>query len=223
MRIILLGPPGSGKGTQGERIQRKYGFQKISTGDLLRESVRSGTPLGKKAEAGMNKGRLVSDDIVIGIIKERIFRSDCRKGHVLDGFPRNISQAKELEKMDAGCDEIVIDIYLSDQLIMERLGKRRVCSECGSIYNLSVDALRIEGKCDVCRGEVIQRDDDKLETIKERLRVYHIQTKPLIDYYKNKKVYHVINGERKIDTVFSEICSILDKKIGEARKTEVAL
>ena len=222
MRVILLGPPGGGKGTQGELIEKKYGFPKISTGDLLRREVQEKTPLGEMARAKMNQGELVSDDIVIEMIKQRVFQSDYKRGYVLDGFPRNIIQARRLEDIEENRPEIVIDIYLSEQVLIQRLSARRVCSGCGAIYNLLARNPKKEGTCDVCGSELIQREDDTPDVIKERLKVYHEQTEALIDYYSRKKVYFRIDGEGKIESISKNIYSILDREIAKSREMEAA-
>jgi len=213
MRVILLGPPGSGKGTQGDLLGKKYSYPKISTGDILRLEVKEGTPLGKEAKAAMDRGELVSDDIVVEMVKKRILRPDCRKGYVLDGFPRNVSQAQRLEEMEGNRAEIVMDISLTEKALISRLSARRVCFRCGAVYNLLARHPKKDGLCDVCQSKLIQRQDDRPGVIKERLRVYHRQTEPLIGYYKEKKIYHRIDGEGKIETIFDEISSILDRKI----------
>jgi adenylate kinase len=210
MRTILLGPPGSGKGTQGERIEKKYGLPKISTGDLLRHEVEKGTSLGKKAEATMNRGELVSDDLIIALVRKRIFVPDCQKGYVMDGFPRNVYQAQALEKLDRRHRDVVFDIQLKDQTLIERLSGRRICSSCEAIYNLAVRSPEVKGLCDACGGNLIQRKDDSPRVVRDRLKVYEEQTKPLIEYYKKKKIYHSIHGEGNIESIFENICSILD-------------
>jgi adenylate kinase len=216
MRIILLGPPGSGKGTQGELIEKKYGFPKISTGDLLRREVQEKTPLGGMAEAKMNKGELVSDEIVIEMIKHRILQPDCKRGYILDGFPRNVVQARRLEDIGEKRREIVIDIHLSEQALIQRLSARRICSNCGAIYNLLIRKPRKEGRCDVCGSELIQRKDDDPEVIKERLRVYQEQAEALIDYYSKKNVYFRIDGEGKSEAISKNIYSVLDREIAKS-------
>lgn len=223
MRIILFGPPGSGKGTQGELIQGKYGFPKISTGDLLRQEVAEGTPLGRKAVAQMRKGGLVKDELVVEMMKERISKDDCRLGYVLDGFPRNISQARELEDADGQRKEIVIDIQLPEKIIVERLLDRRVCPECESIFNLSLTKPEREGICDHCGTELIRRDDDTREIIEERLKVYHQQTEPLVGYYREKSTYRRVDGSEEIQAVFRRIYALLKAEMAnhsekEARK-----
>lgn len=222
MRVILLGPPGGGKGTQGELIEKKYGFPKISTGDLLRREVQEKTTLGEMAKAKMNQGELVNDDIVIEMIKHKIFQPDCKRGYILDGFPRNVGQARRLEEIEEKRQEIVIDIHLSEQALIQRLSARRICSSCGAIYNLLACNPRKEGTCDICGLELIQREDDVPEVIKERLKVYHEQTEALIDYYSRKKIYFRIDGEGKIETISKNIYSILDREIAKSRVMEAA-
>lgn len=220
MRIILLGPPGSGKGTQGDLIEEKYGFPKISTGDLLREAVQQGTTLGRKAEAFMNQGKLVRDDIVVAMIQERINRPDCQTGYVLDGFPRNLTQAHALEEIDGATSEIVIDIQLDEQDLVARLQARRICSRCQTIYNLQVRRARHKGICDVCGGELIQREDDRPDVIRKRLRVYHQKTERLVDYYGRKNVYNCVDGRGGVEAVFRRIIIILEGKLSQLPKGE---
>lgn len=222
MRVILLGPPGGGKGTQGELIEKKYRFPKISTGDLLRREVQEKTTLGEMAKAEMNQGELVKDGIVIEMIKHKIFQPDCKRGYILDGFPRNVGQARRLEEIEEKRQEIVIDIHLSEQTLIKRLSARRICSSCGAIYNLLARNPRKKGTCDICGSELIQREDDVPEVIKERLKVYHEQTEALIDYYSRKKVYFRIDGEGKIETISKNIYSILDREIAKSRVMEAA-
>ncbi len=221
MRIILLGSPGSGKGTQADLIHKKYGFPKISTGDLLRQSVKERTPFGRKAESFMNRGELVSDAIVIGIVNERISKDDCKKGYVLDGFPRNIPQASELERMEPFRREIAIYIHLADQAIIDRLIMRRICSDCGKIYNIHQNKPNEENECDACHGPLIQREDDIPEVIEERLRVYHEKTEALLEYYRTKKVFHRIDGDGKIKEIFDQVCSVLNSELSRPDSMEV--
>ena len=220
MRIILLGPPGSGKGTQGDLIEQKYGFPKISTGDLLREAVQEKTPLGKKAEAAMNRGDLVNDEIVMQMVEARLAREDCQKGYTLDGFPRNIPQAHMLEGIADQRDEVVLDIQMSEQNLIERLSSRRICSRCGNIYNLSVKAPTQPGVCDACSAELVQRQDDKPEVVLERLRIYQLETEPLIAYYQKKTNYHPIEGDRSIKSVFQSIQEVLKAELIKSNRSE---
>ncbi|UCE40200.1 MAG: adenylate kinase [Candidatus Aminicenantes bacterium] len=220
MRIILLGPPGSGKGTQGDLIGQKYGFPKISTGDLLREAVQDSTPLGKKAEAAMNRGDLVSDDIVMQMVEARLAQGDCQKGYILDGFPRNINQAHMLEGIADQRVEVVLDIRMSEKKLIERLSARRICPQCGNIYNLSIKAPTEPGVCDVCRAGLVQRQDDKPEVILERLRIYHQETEPLIAYYQKKAKYHPIEGDRSIKSVFQNIQAVLKTELAKSNRSE---
>ena len=222
MKIILLGPPGSGKGTQGDLIQKKYSFPKISTGDLLRDAVERGTPLGKRATMDMNQGLLVSDVIVISLLRERIEEPDCRESCILDGFPRNLAQAYDLERMDDGSSVIVIDIHLDEEEVVDRLSARRICSRCQTIYNLSLLKLQEEGRCDICGGSLIQREDDKPEVIKERLRVYHDETEKLIDYYQKKGLYNRVDGDGDIETVFHRICDLMNHEFDKTNRPEAA-
>ena len=213
MRIILIGPPGSGKGTQGDMVENAFGFPRISTGDLLRTAVAAKTPLGLKAKADMDRGELVEDNIVLNMIEDRIHDEDCREGYLLDGFPRNIAQAKMLEELDGNRPEVVLDIRVDDKILIQRLSARRICS-CGSIYNLMNKKPRSESLCDECAGELIHRDDDRPEVIEERLRVYHTQTEPLVDYYTDKGGYHPVDGARDVDAVFADVKNVLDKVLG---------
>jgi adenylate kinase len=216
MRIILFGPPGSGKGTQGDLVAKKYGFPKISTGDLLRQAVRDQTPIGRKAEAMMNQGSLVSDDIVEELVGQRIKSPDCRRGYLLDGFPRNIAQAESLEKMDGGRQEIAVEIDIDIPILVRRLGSRRVCSRCGTIYNLSLQAPKKEGRCDACGGSLFQRKDDDPDVIKERLRVYREQTEKIRGFYQAKNVYRRIDGSGMVEDVFGRLCYVLDTDLAKA-------
>jgi adenylate kinase len=220
MRIILLGPPGSGKGTQGDLIEKQYGFPKISAGDLLREAVREETPLGKKVEAYMNRGELVSDELVVGMIRERISAEDCQEGYILDGFPRNIYQVTRLEEIDPLHKEVVLDIQLNEQALIDRLSARRICSACRMIYNLQVKAPKQEDVCDACGAELVQRRDDTPEVIRRRLEVYHSQTEKLVAYYRQKHVYHAIDGDGKIEDVFTQTASVLDRELRELKEKE---
>ena len=202
MRIILLGPPGSGKGTQATRLVKRFSIPQISTGDILRESVKRKTELGKKAEVFMNKGELVPDDVVIGIIDDRIKKEDCKKGFILDGFPRTIAQAEALDKITK--IDKVIELDLSDETIINRLSNRRQCSKCGTIYGIDIPPKK-EGVCDKCGSSLYQREDDKVEAIKNRLEVYRKQTKPLVDYYRKKGLLVKIDAEKPLLDVLEKI------------------
>lgn len=222
MRIILLGPPGSGKGTQGALIEQRYGFPKISTGDLLRLAVQKKSPLGMQAKAAMDKGDLVNDDIVLQLVAERMAMEDCKEGYVLDGFPRNMKQALMLEKLDRP-HEVVLDIRLEEETLISRLSSRRICARCGNTYNLIVKPPGRDGSCDKCQGELVQRLDDEPAIIEERLKVYHQETEPLVVHYRKKDVYHRIEGDRDIEQVFNDIQSILEAEIKKNRQTEAVL
>ena len=215
MRIILLGPPGSGKGTQAKLLSKKYSIPHIAMGDILREEVAKKTPLGKKVNVYMSKGELVPDEIVIEVLKKRLQEADCVDGFILDGFPRTLNQAKALDNMLNELNlkiDAVIYIEVPDEEIMKRLSLRRTCKVCGRIYNLHYNPPKQDGKCDVCGGELIIRDDDKPEVIKNRLKVYNDQTKPLVDYYETHKLLIRINGVDPIDKVFQQIVEKLSLK-----------
>ncbi len=212
MRLILLGPPGAGKGTQAVRLVKHYGIPQISTGDILRKAVKDGTELGALAKKYMDKGELVPDEVVIGIIRDRITEPDCEKGYILDGFPRTIAQAEALdemlEKMGARIDHVV-NISVADEEIIKRLTGRRTCSNCGAGYHVLFDPPKQEGICDKCGGKLIQRDDDKEETIRARLEVYRQQTEPLIKYYEAKQLLRTIPGEGSMEEIFNAILKAL--------------
>ncbi len=215
MRLVLLGAPGAGKGTQAKKLIEKYGIPQISTGDILRKAVADGTPLGKEAKSYMDKGELVPDSVVIGLVKERLAQDDCKKGYILDGFPRNTAQAETLDQvladMNAPLDvALVVDVDKDD--LMKRLTGRRTCRGCQQMYNIHFSPPRKEGVCDKCGGELYQRDDDKEETIKNRLDVYERSTAPLIDYYAKKNILRTVKGVGSIDDIFNNICSILDSQ-----------
>ena len=208
MNLILLGAPGAGKGTQAEVISDALGIPQISTGNILREAVKNGTEYGLKAKAAMDSGSLVSDDVVIGILKDRIAEDDCKNGFILDGFPRTVPQAEALENMGVNIDKVV-EIYVPDETIQQRLSGRRVCESCGASYHTQFKPSKEEGKCDKCGGNTVQRKDDHPDTVIERLKVYHEQTAPLIAHYKEAGSLHEIDGTQDIKVVFEEIKSIL--------------
>jgi adenylate kinase len=209
MRIVLFGAPGSGKGTQGEILARSTGLPRISTGDLLRQAVRDRTPLGLKAEAFMKAGGLVSDDVVIGLVRERIARPDCRRGYILDGFPRTIPQAEAVQAIDPGRPEVVIGIEIDPEILVDRLDERVVCESCQAVYNKSAKAPARPGVCDACGNLLVQRPDDSPDVVRERLRVYRTQTEPLEAFYRTRGVYRPVAGARTIESVAAEIGRIV--------------
>ena len=206
MKIVLLGAPGAGKGTQATRIAEKYGITHISTGDIFRKNLKEGTPIGLKAKAYIDKGQLVPDEVTCEIVAQRLKESDCQKGFMLDGFPRNVMQAEALEKISDV--DLVLNIAVDLNKLMARLTGRRVCKECGESYHVS--AFK-EKQCPKCGGDVIQRADDTEETVGKRLGVYTEQTQPLIDYYTAKGKLASVDGMKSIDEVFAEVVKILDK------------
>ena len=212
MKIIMLGAPGAGKGTQAKRIAKKYNIPHISTGDIFRANIKEGTELGKKAKEYMDKGELVPDDITIGMLLDRIHKSDCKDGFVLDGFPRTIPQAKSLTEALSKLNESIdyaINIDVPDESIITRMGGRRACLSCGSTYHIKYSAPKKENICDNCGSELVIRDDDKPETVKKRLDVYHNQTQPLIDYYDNEKILASVDGTKDMEEVFLDIIAVL--------------
>ncbi len=210
MNIIFLGAPGAGKGTQSEIVSKNFKIPTISTGDIIRQALKSGSEMGLKAKEYTDKGHLVPDEVVIGIVKDRIAKVDCKNGFILDGFPRTIPQAEALKSSGVSIDA-VIDIEVNDDVIYNRMSGRRVCSNCGKAYNVNLNIRpKKAGVCDVCEGALIQRMDDKLETVKERLKVYHEQTQVLKDYYKESGKLHVINGEQDVESIYEEIEKILE-------------
>lgn len=200
MNIILLGAPGAGKGTQAQVICSHFNIPHISTGDILREAIKNGTEMGKAAKSFIDKGELVPDDVIIGIVKDRISKADCKNGFVFDGFPRTIPQAEALDNMNINIDKVV-DINVKDESIVERMSGRRVCPLCGASFHIEYNPPEIEGICDMCKSELIQRDDDKPETVLSRLSVYHNQTEPLITYYKNQGKLLTIDGSDTIENI----------------------
>jgi adenylate kinase len=214
MRTVLLGAPGSGKGTQGVVLSNKFNIPQISTGDLLRAAVKAGTELGKKAKSAMDAGALVSDDIVIGLIRERLSEDDAQNGYILDGFPRNIPQAEALDAMLEQLGQPLQGVVLLDvpfEELMQRLTGRRTCKDCGAIYNIYLSPPKNEGHCDRCAGELFQREDDNEETIGNRLKVYEEQTAPLIGFYQNQNKLHSITGTGDIDDITNQVGAVFDK------------
>jgi len=212
MKIIMLGAPGAGKGTQAKQIADKYSIPHISTGDIFRTNIKNGTELGKKAKQYMDQGALVPDELTCDLVMDRIQQDDCKNGFVLDGFPRTIPQAEALdaalgkinEKMD-----YAIDVDVPDENIVNRMSGRRACLNCGATYHLISIPPKVEGICDRCGSEIVLREDDKPETVQKRLKVYHEQTQPLIDYYKNQGILKSVDGTQPMDEVFKAIVTIL--------------
>ena len=214
MKIIMLGAPGAGKGTQAKQIAQAYDIPHISTGDIFRANIKEGTELGKKAQEYMDKGLLVPDELVCDLVVDRIHKDDCEKGYILDGFPRTIPQANALDEAlakDGEKIEFAIDIEVPDENIINRMSGRRACVGCGATYHIKYNPTKVEGICDVCGEKLILRDDDKPETVKNRLSVYHEQTQPLIDFYAKKNVLAEVDGTKDMEEVFEDIVKILGK------------
>ncbi len=212
MRLVLLGAPGAGKGTQAKKLIEKYSIPQISTGDILRKAVADGTPLGKEAKSFMDSGGLVPDSVVIGLVKERLAQDDCKTGYILDGFPRTTPQAEELDNVLSGMNsplDVALSVDVDKDDLMKRLTGRRTCKSCQQMYNIHFSAPQKDGVCDKCGGELYQRDDDQEDTIKNRLDVYEKSTAPLIDYYGSKGILKSVKGEGSIDDIFNQIVSIL--------------
>jgi len=212
LRLILLGPPGAGKGTQAASIIAKYQIPHISTGDILRKNISEGTELGKKAKEYMDKGLLVPDDLVVALVENRLTEEDCKEGFLLDGFPRTVAQAdalgNALDKLGYSLDK-VINIDVNKEELVERAVGRRVCKACGATFHIKFNPPKVDGVCDVCGGELLQRKDDTVETVSKRIEVYSHQTQPLINYYENKGILINIDGKQDIDKVFLDIVSAL--------------
>lgn len=204
MRLILLGPPGSGKGTQGVLLSQYFGIPQISTGDIFRKAVAENTPLGKKVKEYMDRGELVPDELVVEIVKERITQEDCKNGYILDGFPRTVKQAEMFENMGGKIDAVLY-IYAPDEEVIKRISGRRTCEKCGAVYNVYFNPPKIEGICDKCGGKLVQRDDDKEEVVRNRLEVYKEKTKPLIEYYKKRNILKEIDGVGSVEEIFERI------------------
>ena len=200
MKLILLGAPGAGKGTQAEFISEKYNIPMVSTGNMIREALKNETELGLKAKSFMDAGQLVPDEVVIGIIKERLDNEDCKNGFILDGFPRTIPQAEALDKMGIELDKVV-NYEVPDEAIIARMSGRRVCGACGSSYHTEFNRPQKDGVCDKCGAELVQRKDDHPDTVKERLRVYHEQTEPLKDYYSKTGKLRMVDGQNEIAAI----------------------
>ena len=198
MKLMFLGAPGSGKGTQAEKVTEKYSIPSISTGNIIRAALKAGTEMGLKAKDYIENGQLVPDEVVIGLVRERLAEDDCRDGFILDGFPRTVAQAEALDRMGIELDR-VIDIEVADERIVQRMSGRRVCPDCGASYHLQFKKPKEEGRCDSCGAELILRKDDAPETVLERLKVYHEQTEPLVEFYKAKGILKVVEGQEDIE------------------------
>ena len=213
MKIVMLGAPGAGKGTQAMMISEKYGLPHISTGDIFRANIKNGTELGMRAKAYMDEGRLVPDELTVELLLDRVKEEDCRNGYVLDGFPRTIPQADVLtEALAKSGDKVdyAINIDVPDENIVRRMSGRRACLNCGATYHIEHIPPKKEGICEVCGKELVQRDDDRPETVLKRLSVYHEQTQPLIDYYEKAGVLRNVDGTRSLEEVFSDIVKLLE-------------
>jgi adenylate kinase len=220
MRVILLGAPGSGKGSVGDLIRTAYGFPKISTGDLLREAVQKKTPLGQEAASQMGRGGLVDDALVLRLLEERLAAPDCRDGYTLDGYPRNLPQARSLERLDGGRPEVVFLIETREDVVIRRLATRRVCSSCGAIYNVITRKPAREGICDVCGASLVQRTDDRPDVIQERMRTYHAKTEPLVAHYQAKGVLHRVEGNGTVEDSFRPVRAVLDEQLRRAKGSQ---
>lgn len=212
MKLVIFGPPGAGKGTQAQKLSKKYGIPQIATGDLLREHVAKKTPIGIKVKEMLDAGKLGPDDLVVQMIKERVSQPDCRNGYLLDGFPRTMNQAKELEKMTD--IDLVLNIAVDHKALVERAVGRRICPKCAAVYHVKSNPPKMPGMCDKCGSSLIQRDDDKEETVQKRLGVYREQTAPLIEHYRAKGKLVDIDGSKGIAGVFDQMVAAVDKLKG---------
>ncbi len=213
MKIIMLGAPGAGKGTQAKLIAEKFGIPHISTGDIFRANIKEGTDLGKEAKEYMDKGQLVPDELTVRILLDRVSKDDCKNGYVLDGFPRTIPQAQVLDNEVAKLGDKIdfaIDVDVPDENIIRRMGGRRACLKCGATYHVEHIPPKKEGICDTCGSELVLRDDDKPETVQKRLEVYHKQTQPLIDHYSRQNILRTVDGTQDMKDVFSDIVKLLE-------------
>jgi adenylate kinase len=215
MRLVILGAPGAGKGTQAALISEKFNIPHVSTGDIFRSNIKNGTELGRKAKEFIDKGLLVPDELTIDIVKDRLEQNDCKDGFILDGFPRTIPQADYLERalheMGTALDA-VMNIYVSDEEIIKRMSGRRVCPGCGASYHVLYNPTKVQGVCDSCGAAIVQRDDDKEETVLSRLKTYHSQTEPLIKYYREKNKLVTANGQERIEDTSKEVMKALGVK-----------
>ena len=214
--VILLGPPGAGKGTQAKAVTEQLGLPQISTGDMLRDAVRRKTPLGVEAKNVLEAGELVNDELVNDIVIERITAPDCAGGFILDGYPRNVSQAEIFgARLESDDNLLVIELVVDTEFVVKRLTARRTCGQCGAIYNVESRPPRQEGVCDVCGSSLMQRTDDTEDVIRDRMRTYRAETEPLVEYYRSRGVYHQIDGMAAIDQVSIDLVSIIEIPVGQ--------
>lgn len=209
LKLIIFGPPSAGKGTQAQRLSKEYGLPQVSTGDLLREAVAKQTPLGVRIKSYLDTGKLGPDDLIVQLIKERVSKPDCANGYLLDGFPRTMGQAEELDKMTD--IDLVLNIVVDHESLVERAVGRRICRKCNAVYNVKSNPPREPGVCDKCGGELIQRDDDKEETVRNRLKVYQEQTAPLIEHFQKKGNLVDIDGSKGIDGVYLQMKGAIER------------
>jgi len=209
LRLVFLGPPGVGKGTYASAISKKYGIPHISTGDIFREEIKKGSELGKKVKSYVDAGKLVPDDIVIEVVKRRLSMDDCKKGFILDGFPRTLAQAEALDKITK--IDLALNFVAPDEVIIERISGRRVCLKCGAIYHVVYMPPKVRGVCDKCGGSLIQREDDKPEVVKERLAIYRERFSPIIDYYKKKGILVEVYAGEPAEKVIPKIIKVLEE------------
>ncbi|MFA4874948.1 MAG: adenylate kinase [bacterium] len=216
IRIVLMGPPGCGKGTQGKMLEAHYSIPQLSTGDMLRAAVRDSTPVGLKAKEYMDRGELVPDEVIIGVMRERLGSSDCRGGYILDGFPRTVAQAEALDNLLAQSKTSLmasINLDVPDEDVVKRLSGRRQCRACGTGFHVVFKKPSREGFCDACGGELYQRDDDNEVTVRSRLAVYNKQTAPLLNYYEGKELLIRVPGTGDIDKIFAKVCSLIEERL----------
>ncbi|RLE82543.1 MAG: adenylate kinase [Thermoprotei archaeon] len=209
MKIVMLGPPGIGKGSYAKELSKRLNIPHISTGDIFREEIKKNTDLGKRVRSYVEKGELVPDDIVVEVVRRRLSESDCAKGFILDGYPRTLRQAEELDKITK--IDLVFNFVAPLEVIIDRVSGRRICRKCGAIYHIKYKPPRKEGVCDICGGELYQREDDKPEIVRNRLKIYEEQFRPIVQYYKNKGILVTVNAARTIDEVVKECVSIIKK------------
>ncbi len=221
MVIVLLGPPGAGKGTQAKNIVSKYGITHISTGEIFRRHIEDKTPLGILSGEYINKGQLVPDGVTISIVKDRIMESDCNRGFLMDGFPRTVAQADAFFEILLSAGKVldhVINIDVTEEKLLKRLTGRRICTVCGASFHVVFNPPKVEDQCDFCQGKLTQRSDDSMDAVTNRLNIYRKQTEPLIEYYKGKKLLRVINGEHNPNKVFEDICNVLGAEMDDLFK-----